>query len=351
MDRLTVVVIVWVVIVWVVVAIAMDNVVPAQGPQIAPQAKQIDVEVERPLVNQHTSNPSTSPPRYRINTGTSGDLRRLLRYRNEPVPLVSAHRGGAGAGLPENCIATFEATLNHGYAMLEIDPRLSRDGVVVLHHDKTLDRTTTGSGPLSDLTLAQLKQLRLKDREGKVTDHHIPTLAEAFDWAKGKAILVLDAKDLSVAQRVKMIEQHQAEGFSMIIVGSVKQARECYELNPNIMMEVMVPDRQRLHEFEAAEIPWDNVVAFVGHDPTKDRGLIEMLHTRGVLTMAGTSRNLDRELVSAGRVDTIRARYEALLERGIDLIETDLPRQVWPMLFSETAVPESADSLRPVGRE
>jgi glycerophosphoryl diester phosphodiesterase len=70
-------------------------------------------------------------------------------------PLVYAHRGGS-ALRPENTIASFDHGLALGADGLELDVHLSRDGVVVVHHDDTLDRTTGGAGPLSAHTAAEL---------------------------------------------------------------------------------------------------------------------------------------------------------------------------------------------------
>jgi glycerophosphoryl diester phosphodiesterase len=73
-------------------------------------------------------------------------------------PLVYAHRGGA-ALRPENTIASFDHGLSLGADGLEFDVRLSRDGIVVVHHDDTVDRTTGGSGSLSALTADELARL------------------------------------------------------------------------------------------------------------------------------------------------------------------------------------------------
>src|SRR5512134_2049686 len=103
---------------------------------------------------------------HRIDARTPEGLRALFRPTSDPLPFVSAHRGGAQRGFPENCLATFEQTLRHTFAILEIDPRYTKDGAIVLHHDDTLERTTTGRGKVSDFTLAELKELRLRDAEG-----------------------------------------------------------------------------------------------------------------------------------------------------------------------------------------
>src|SRR5687768_7782528 len=68
-----------------------------------------------------------------LDVKTPAGLKALLKFTGEPLPLVSGHRGGAGAGYPENCIATFERTLSRAYAMLEVDPRFTKDGHIVLH--------------------------------------------------------------------------------------------------------------------------------------------------------------------------------------------------------------------------
>lgn len=152
----------------------------------------VAVASDRVVAQDHPIDASTAAPMRRVVAATPLELRELFHYDGTPLPLLSAHRGGAGPGYPENCIETFEHTLRHVLTMLEIDPRMTKDGYVVIHHDATLDRTTTGTGNVADKTLQALKQLRLRDTQGNVTDFQIPTLDEVLVWAKGKAIIVLD---------------------------------------------------------------------------------------------------------------------------------------------------------------
>jgi glycerophosphoryl diester phosphodiesterase len=263
-----------------------------------------------------------------VDAKTPRGLRELLAPSPDPLPLLSAHRGGAAAGLPENCLATYEATLRHGWSMLEIDLRTSKDGTIVLMHDPTLDRTSNGSGPVKDRTLAELRQLRLKDRAGNLTEHRIPTLDEAMRWARGKTILVLDKKEVPVKEVVRVITEHRAEAYAMMMAYSIKDATECHALNPDIMMEAMLGSPERFEEFNRSGVPWGNIVAFVGHTQTPDADLCRRIREKGASCMAGTSRNLDRQFLS-GRVtslEPLRADYRAVLARGVDVIETDIPR-------------------------
>lgn len=286
--------------------------------------------------------PQDSQKRFhRIQTQTPHELQHLLSYSGELLPLLSAHRGGALDGFPENCVATFENTLEHTFAILEIDPRLTKDGAIVIHHDATLERTTTGQGRLADYTLPELKLLHLKDTAGNVTPFQIPTLDEVLQWARGKTILVLDQKDVSVAARVKKIEEHHAGGYAILIVYSFADARACYKLNPNIVMEVMIPNREKLAEFERTGIPWRNVIAFVGHTPPKDPALYGLIHQKGASCIVGTSRNLDRQFIEPepSKVDELEQQYRTLFERGADLIETDIPTKLGPLLHGSRPIP------------
>jgi glycerophosphoryl diester phosphodiesterase len=278
---------------------------------------------------------------HRLDPRTPEGLRELFQRTGEPLPVVSAHRGGPMKGFPENCLATFSNTLQHTFSLMEIDPRYTKDGEIVLFHDATLERTSTGQGRVADHTLAELRRLQLKDVDGNVTPHRIPTLDEALEWARGRTILVLDQKDVPVTARVKKISDNRAEGFAMVIVNSFKDAQAAYGLNTNVMMEVMIPNRAKAAEFDGLGIPWHNVVAFVGHNPPEDRELYKIIHSKGANCMIGTSRHLDLRFTKEkmGSLQPLEPEYRAFLERGADLIETDIPVQLGPLLFHATPTP------------
>lgn len=284
---------------------------------------------------------ASSAKRHLIDAKTSEGLRALFVPSSERLPLLSAHRGGAGPGLPENCMATFEATVSRGWSMLEIDLHATKDGVVVLMHDPTLDRTSNGKGPIRERTLAELKELRLKDRQGNLTEHRIPTLEEALRWARGKALLVLDKKQMPVPEVVRLITEHRAESYALLMTYGIQDIKTCHALNPGIMMEVMIGNEKRFGEFDASGVPWGNIIAFVGHTQTPDAALCKRIREKGASCMAGTSRNIDRQWLG-GRVSTmapLEADYRAVLASGVDIIETDIPRELAPLLFGGARPP------------
>lgn len=100
----------------------------------------------------------------------------------------SGHRGFA-INLPENSIASINSAVENGFKAIEIDPRVTKDGIPILMHDPTIDRTTTGKGKLSDMTYNQIKNLNLT-YNGKVTEQKIPTLEEIVKIAKQNNLVI-----------------------------------------------------------------------------------------------------------------------------------------------------------------
>lgn len=122
--------------------------------------------------------------------------------------LLAAHRGGALLW-PENSLLAFRNAIALGADFLELDVHLSTDGEVVVIHDPTLDRTTTGTGAVRDRTLVELRALRLKDKDGKVTDEAIPTLEEVVALATPSTLrLLLEIKVDARRERYPGIEEH-----------------------------------------------------------------------------------------------------------------------------------------------
>ncbi|WP_369405506.1 glycerophosphodiester phosphodiesterase [Aneurinibacillus tyrosinisolvens] len=106
-----------------------------------------------------------------------------------------AHRGWSGQA-PENTLAAIKMAANHpDIAMLEIDVQLSRDGIPVIIHDYTLERTTNGAGKVGDFTLKELKELDAGSWfSTAAAGEAIPTLEEVLQETRGKVKLNLEIK-------------------------------------------------------------------------------------------------------------------------------------------------------------
>src|SRR3546814_19164 len=222
-------------------------------------------------------------------------LHQFFHYTGNDIPLVSGHRGGMTEGYPENCIPSFENTLRHTPAFFEIDPRLTKDSVIVLMHDATLNRTTNGTGKVSDYTWEELKQLRLKDKFGKLTEFRIPTLAETIEWSKGKTIINLDHKDVPLEMTADILEEHHAVNYVMITVHSAEEALYYYKRNPDRMFSAFIRTPEELESYERSGVPWKNIMAYIGPKNSPEaREMRVLLHARGVKCMISAAPTYDK---------------------------------------------------------
>ncbi|MDE6623805.1 MAG: glycerophosphodiester phosphodiesterase family protein [Alistipes sp.] len=244
-----------------------------------------------------------------------------FRYAPERPVVVSGHRGGMMTGYPENCIESFEQTLAMMPSFFEIDPRLTRDSVIVLMHDPTIDRTTTGTGRVADYTFEELQQFFLKDREGNVTPYRIPTLDDCIAWSRGRTILNLDIKDVPLEIMSQFInERHPAN--VMYTVHNAAQARMLLDRDPEAMFSLWCKNLNEFEAYEKAGIPWSQTMAYVGPMIRSDRQeLYDKLHEKGVMCMISVAPTHD---LRASEADRIKA-YELEIGSGCDVIETDYP--------------------------
>ncbi|KAA9349055.1 glycerophosphodiester phosphodiesterase family protein [Larkinella humicola] len=253
---------------------------------------------------------------------TPKELHSFFRWTGKDRPIISGHRGGMVKGFPENSMATFENTLKHTPAFFEIDPRLTKDSVIVLMHDATLERTTTGSGKVGDYTWAELKKFRLKDAEGNVTEHRIPTLAEAIDWARGKTILNLDKKDVPFRMIAAIIKEHKADAFVMLTVHTAEDALYYYKGNKNQMFSAFVKTPQAMKEYEKAGIPFSQMIAYIGPDiKPENQEMYRLLNAKGVMCMISAAPTYDKLKTPDERA----AAYRAVFKDGASILESDLP--------------------------
>lgn len=118
-------------------------------------------------------------------------IREEMLAPNRTSVLVVAHRADWRFA-PENSLAAIENSIRLGADVVELDVQKTKDGQLILMHDKTLDRTTTGKGKIAEWTLDSIRTLRLKNGAALKTKHRVPTLEEALLTAKGRVMVNLD---------------------------------------------------------------------------------------------------------------------------------------------------------------
>ena len=133
-------------------------------------------------------------------------IREKLMSRDSTAVIVVAHRGD-WRNFPENSLEAIDNAIKMGVDIVELDVKKTKDGELILMHDRTLDRTTTGKGLVSENTLSDIRKLNLRNGCNIRTIHKVPTLEEALLHAKGKIMINLDQADLYFDQIYELMKK------------------------------------------------------------------------------------------------------------------------------------------------
>jgi glycerophosphoryl diester phosphodiesterase len=257
---------------------------------------------------------------FRILVESITEAKDFYSWTQDRLPMVSAHRGGPYPGFPENAIETFQNVIKHTPSIIEFDVALSKDSVLVLMHDNTLERTTNGSGKVIDQTFNEIRKLRLVDNDGKETGYQVPTLEEALIWGKGKVLFTVDIKrEVPFEMVVDAIKKHKAEAYAAVITYSVDAAKKVHSLHPDLMLSVTIRNEEELKRFEDSGIPVEQWIAFTGTSERPSE-FNSKLHEMGVFTILGVLGNLDKSAMARG--DQL---YVDFVKKGADILATDRP--------------------------
>ena len=243
--------------------------------------------------------------------------------RERGLTAISAHRGGPARGFAENAIPTFENTLRVAPGtFLEVDIAQTADGVLVLMHDDRADRTTTGTGAIADLDMAQLLTFQLEDDDGQRVDARVPTLADALEWADGKAVLELDIKrGVRFEDVISAVEAANAMNRVVFVTYSVDGAARLARLAPQAMIYTSISNERELDTLERRNVDLTRIVAWTGTD-TPAASLVSALAARGVETrfgMFGQGRNYAEAARAHAQIVAVEDAEEAVR----DLDEAD----------------------------
>ena len=234
-------------------------------------------------------------------------------------PLLIGHRGYP-AKFPENTPAAFEGAMQAGCGMIELDVTLTRDRKVVVIHDDTLDRTTTGKGPVKGHTLAEIKALDAGSWfDARFAAERVPELSEVMELTAGRCLLNIEIKESAFEA------DYPADAIEHQVVKLVKTSGG---LDRVILSSF---DKRILQRIAAMDAP--PAIAYIS-DHGADWRVLEML-----LAMKAFSWHPRFKVLTRGQVDMLhaaglkifpwtintRAEAEAVLALGVDgLICNDL---------------------------
>jgi len=240
-------------------------------------------------------------------------------------PLIIGHRGNSGVA-PANTMESIRQAVVLGVDMIELDVKQTRDCVLILIHNDTLDETTNGKGLVSDMDYANIKELDAGSwKDKKYAGEKIPTLMEALDFAKGKVYLSLDLKDEAVIPTMINAIKNADMLDDVVICGCCEpQAKAIWDINKNIT--VVLNTDSKLDELAKRENKTDFIHEYI-HRACRERfsalnvshrfvteELIYRAHLRGLPIWTWT-------------VDNI-SDMERLINMGADAIYSNFPEKL-----------------------
>ena len=247
--------------------------------------------------------------------------------------LVACHRGD-WRNYPENSLAAIESVIGMGADIVEIDLALTSDSVLVVCHDRTLNRTTTGKGLIAEIPYDSIQRCFLKSGHGVATSHRMPTLREALELCKDRIVVNIDKGyqyyDLvqNLSEELGVTGQLLIKGKSPVADVAAKFSR--YEHNMMYMpiIDILKPKGQALFaEYRekgivplAYEICWDRPA------PEVETCMREVVAGGSKLWVnslwASLCGGLDDDRAFEGDPAAV---YGKLVDMGATMIQTDRP--------------------------
>jgi glycerophosphoryl diester phosphodiesterase len=236
------------------------------------------------------------------------------------VPICYAHRG-ARAYAPENTLLAFAIAFDLGADAVECDVQRSRDGGLVIFHDGLVDRTTDGTGPVADMTLAELRSLDAGHY--RRTPQHIPTLDETLALVRDRGAAVnLEIKGESAGESV---------GTAQACVPVLRALEDAFR--PSILVSSF--DHTALAAIKR-ELPWLRIGALFGK-AWRGADLIAPARKLGAEAIHPDARLVTPDLIRRAHGASLRlnvwtvnkpAAIRSLIAWGVDGIFSDYPDRV-----------------------
>ncbi|MUH34668.1 glycerophosphodiester phosphodiesterase [Zobellia amurskyensis] len=254
------------------------------------------------------------------------DLNEVLGEFNSPnsnTVLVAAHRG-AHMGNFENSIASAKQAIKLGVDIIEIDVKTTKDGHLILMHDSSIDRTTTGNGKVEELTLAEIRKYKLKAPYGRISEETVPTFEEFLKVTKGKIMIDVDMKTDNVKGILKEVHALGIEKEVFYFDNDYDQLDLIMELDKSAQL---MPRAYSLQMADSAVVKFAPPVVHIDSKfNTKAVGdLLKKNNSRIWINTLGEKDALIRYGKGEGVI-------QELIKHGVNIIQTDEPEMLLELL-------------------
>jgi glycerophosphoryl diester phosphodiesterase len=242
-------------------------------------------------------------------------IRRTFLDASSREILVASHRATHNV-YPENSLKAIQESIRLGVDIIEIDVKVSSDGIPFLMHDRTMDRTTTGKGDPEELTWEELQKLSIVNK-GKKTSYKIPSLEEALELADGKIIVDLDLKTDRLDRIMEVVKRLDMKESVFFFDSDYHALSRIQSANKDFMI---MPRAYSVGQADTAILMFDPPVVHIDFSfyNTECAQLIRNSNARIWINSLG---DCDREL----RAGKTRRVLKKLLGNGATIIQTDEP--------------------------
>ena len=267
---------------------------------------------------------------------TGGRAEAIVAELHDPASkkvLVVSHRGD-WRNWPENSIPAIESVIRMGVDIMELDLKLTKDSVLVLCHDKTIDRTTSGKGRVCDITYDSICRCVLRTAHNQKTDLRMPTLREALEVCKDRIVVNIDQGyeyydlALAVTEELGVTDQVLIKGKRPAEVVAAKFAAYPHNMMYMPVIDILKPQgRELFEEYRksekqplAYEVCWDEYTPEVEACMKRIVDGGSKLWVNSLWPSLCGGLNDDRAF--RGETEEV---YGRLLDMGATIIQTDRP--------------------------
>ncbi|MFA6858592.1 MAG: glycerophosphodiester phosphodiesterase family protein [Bacteroidales bacterium] len=257
---------------------------------------------------------------------------------NSKYVVVACHRGD-WRNYPENSIPAIESIIRMGADIMELDLKMTSDGVLVLCHDKTVDRTTSGKGLVSSFTFDSLRTLKLKRAHGVVTDSlRMPTLREALIACKDRIVVNVDQgyefydQVLAITEELGVTDQILIKGKKGVDVVAAKMSEHPHNMMYMPIIDILKPQGKALFEEYMSKkvVPLAYEVCWNKMSPEVIDCAKKVLESGSKLWVNTLWSSLNGGLDDDAALDCGNPAkiYDQVLDMGTSMIQTDRPEML-----------------------
>ncbi|MBX2895460.1 MAG: glycerophosphodiester phosphodiesterase family protein [Cyclobacteriaceae bacterium] len=236
---------------------------------------------------------------------------------------ITGHRGGYYSQYPESSVSLFQflsEKFKPDTIIIEIDLRTSKDKTLYVLHDETLDRTTTGSGKISDKTDAELNKLRLKTINNAVADQPIPTFDAVLNFIRARNInLMLDIKEPIHQQVLELVKKHKLENRVLVLTFRKDYTRLVAENYPQVLLSTLIETEEDFSFVRNLPHQLNKRIAYVNAKTPVE--LLTRLRTERILIMADVSEYVRNN----GKPLHANAYKTKVQQQQLDILISDFP--------------------------